>query len=49
MLVLEVDRLRDVTLEVWADQDYEHELDPARTMRTVPEAQALRLTLGRRS
>ena len=43
MYVLEVDRLREVTLEEWADQDYEQEVAPPRRMGEVPEDQALRL------
>ena len=43
MYVLEVSRLREVTREEWADQDYEQALAPVRTMREVPEGQALRL------
>lgn len=43
MLLLEVNRLREVRLEEWADQDYEHELAAPRTMREVPEEQALQL------
>jgi hypothetical protein len=43
MYVLEVNRLRDATFEEWADQDYEHELAPPRTMRKVAEQAALRL------
>ena len=43
MFVLEVNRLREVTLEEWADQDYEQELAPLRRMREVSQEQALRL------
>ena len=43
MYVLEVNRLREVALEQWADQDDEQELAPPRTMYQVPEDQALRL------
>ena len=43
MYVLEVNRLCEVTLGEWADQDYEQELGPPRTMREVSEDQALRL------
>jgi hypothetical protein len=43
MFVLEVDRIRQVTLEEWADQDYEQELVPPRRMQFVSEEQALRL------
>lgn len=43
MYVLEVSRLHEVTLEEWADQDYEEELAPPRRMREVPEDQAVRL------
>jgi hypothetical protein len=43
MYVLEVNRLREVTLEEWADQDYEAELAPPRRMCEVPQDQALRL------
>jgi hypothetical protein len=43
MYVLEVNRLREVRLEEWADQEYEQELAPPRRMREVPEDQALRL------
>jgi hypothetical protein len=43
MFVLEVSRLREVTLEEWADQDYEMALAPPRTIRAVLEDQALRL------
>ena len=43
MFVLEVNRLREITLEEWADQDYEQELAPRRRMQVVPEDQALRL------
>jgi hypothetical protein len=43
MYVLEVSRLREVTLEEWADQDYEQTLAPPRRMRDVSEDQALRL------
>jgi len=43
MYVLEVNRLREVTLEEWADQDYEQELGPPRRMREVSEGQALQL------
>jgi hypothetical protein len=43
MYVLEVNRLREVTLQEWVDQDYEQALAPVRTMRGVPEDQALRL------
>jgi hypothetical protein len=41
--VLEANRLGEVTLEEWADQDYEHELAPPRLMRDVPEDQALQI------
>jgi hypothetical protein len=41
MFVLEVNRLREVTLEAWADQDYEQELAPPLRMRQVPESLAL--------
>ena len=43
MYVLEINRIREITLEEWADQDYEEELAPPRRMREVPEDQALRL------
>jgi hypothetical protein len=43
MYVLEVSRLGDVRLEEWADQDFEQELAPPRTMHEVPEEQALQL------
>jgi hypothetical protein len=43
MYVLEVSRLGEVRLEEWADQDFEQELAPLRTMREVPEEQALQL------
>ena len=43
MYVLEISRLREVTLEEWADQDFEQELVPPRKMHKVPKDQALRL------
>jgi hypothetical protein len=43
MYVVEINRLREVTLEQWADQDYEQELAPPRSMSGVPEDHALRL------
>jgi hypothetical protein len=43
MYVLEVSRLREVTLEEWADQGYEQELAPPRRMREVSDDQALLL------
>ena len=43
MYVLEVSRFREITLEEWADQDYEQELVPPRRMHEVPKDQALRL------
>jgi hypothetical protein len=43
MYVLEVNRLGEVTLEEWADQDYERALSPPRRMREVPEDQAIQL------
>lgn len=43
MYVLEVSRLGDVRLEEWSDQDYAQELAPARTIREVPQEQALQL------
>ena len=42
MYILEISRLREVRLEEWADQDFEQELAPPRTMNDVPEDQALR-------
>jgi hypothetical protein len=43
MFVLEVSRLREVSLEEWSDQDYEQELAPPRTMHQVSEELALQL------
>jgi hypothetical protein len=43
MYVQEANRLGDVRFEEWADQDFEQELAPPRTMREVPEVEALRL------
>lgn len=43
MYVLEVSRLHEVTLEEWADQDYEEELAPPRTLRNVSQEQATQL------
>jgi hypothetical protein len=43
MFVIEVDRLRQVTFEELADQDYERELMPPRHMHHVSEDQALQL------
>ena len=43
LFVLEVNRVREVTLEAWAGQDYEEELAPRRRLREVPEEQARRL------
>lgn len=43
MYVLEISRLREVRLEAWADQDFEQELGPPRTMHQVLEDHALRL------
>ena len=43
MYVVEVNRLREVRFEEWADQDFEQELVPSRTMQDVPEAHALQL------
>jgi hypothetical protein len=43
MYVLEVDRLRTVRFEQWADQDYDQELAPPREMRLVSEDRAFRL------
>jgi hypothetical protein len=43
MYVLEVNRLSEVTLEEWADQDYERALSPPRRMSEVPEDQAIQL------
>ena len=43
MFVLEVSRLRDVTFEEWADQDYEQQLAPQRKMNLVSEEHALQL------
>jgi hypothetical protein len=43
MYVMEVSRLREVRLEEWADQDFEQELAPPRTMHDVHEDQALQL------
>ncbi|CEF49243.1 unnamed protein product [uncultured bacterium] len=43
MYVLEANRLREVRLEEWADQDYEQALTSPRRMREVSEDQALRL------
>lgn len=43
MFVLEASRLHELMFEEWADQDYEQELAPSRTIHAVPEAQALQL------
>lgn len=43
MYVLEVNRLHEVTLEEWADQDYEQRIAPRRIRREVPQKQAVRL------
>jgi hypothetical protein len=43
LFALEVNRVREVTLEAWADQGYEEELAAPRRLREVPEEQALRL------
>jgi hypothetical protein len=43
MYVVEVNRLGEVTLEEWGDQDYEQVLAPPRRRREVSEDQALRL------
>jgi hypothetical protein len=43
MYVVEVNRLREVRLEEWADQDLEQELAQPRTMHDVPECQAAQL------
>src|SRR5213082_3359761 len=43
MYLLEVNRLRQMRFEEWADQDYERELAPPRTMQSVPQDMALRL------
>lgn len=43
MYVLEINRLREARLEEWADQDFEQELAPPRTMHGVPEDQSLQL------
>lgn len=43
MYILEVNRLREVRLEEWADQDFEKELAPPRTMHDVQEDEALLL------
>jgi hypothetical protein len=43
MFVIEVDRLRNVKLEEWADQDYELAIAPERKMSEVTEEQALQL------
>ena len=41
MCVLEINRLREVRLEEWADQDFEQELAPPRTMYDVSEDRAV--------
>ena len=43
MYVLEANRLHEISLEEWADQDYELALAPPRRMSHVPEDQALQL------
>src|SRR5262249_3934621 len=43
MYVLEVNRLREVTFEEWADQDHERWFTPRWKRRGFPEDQALRL------
>lgn len=43
MYVLEISRLRTVTFEEWADQDYEQEMAPPGRLREVPQDEALRL------
>jgi dihydrofolate synthase/folylpolyglutamate synthase len=43
MFVVAATRLREVTLEEWADQDFEQELAPARAMRDVSEDRMLQL------
>jgi hypothetical protein len=43
MYVLEVSRGGAVTLEEWADQDYQTALSPRRSMASVPAGRALEL------
>lgn len=43
MHVLEVNRIHELTLEEWADQEYEQALAPPRRLCGVPEDQALLL------
>ena len=43
MFVVRVDRRGTVTFEEWADQDYEHELAPPRTLRVRFQGEALQL------
>jgi hypothetical protein len=43
MYLLEVNRIRNVRFEEWADQGFEQEQAPPRIMKDVAEVQALRL------
>jgi hypothetical protein len=43
MYTLEISRLREAHFEEWADQDYEQELCPPRTMHDVSGEHALRI------